>query len=346
MNDEERVAAVRACKWLDQVVFNVPYDPSVELLDALGCDFCVHGDDQSVTATGEDAFAKVKKVGRMKIVKRTEGISTTDLVGRLLAIGKNRTNATPPPTSALEVVPPATPRVSSFLPVSFRIAQFTNNRTPLPSDKVVYIGGDFDLFHVGHIDMLEAARKEGTFLYVGVYDDEEVGRLQGVGFPVMGLFERVLNVLACKWVDEVVMGVKRSVSQDMMKTLNITAVIDSEESERQRILKKPTQQPNGSADAEKGGGLTTGGLGGYEEAKQAGVYRVIELTRDLTTMDVVDRILENKDKYERRNSKRSSQEKNYFQHKGHPTASHYTTTALEQHSPSVLLSLTSFSFSL
>ena len=90
MNERERVAAVKACKWIDQVVFNVPYDPSVELLDALGCDFCVHGDDQSVTATGEDAFAKVKKVGRMQIVKRTEGISTTDLVGRLLAIGQSR----------------------------------------------------------------------------------------------------------------------------------------------------------------------------------------------------------------------------------------------------------------
>jgi ethanolamine-phosphate cytidylyltransferase len=83
--------------------------------DALNCDFCVHGDDTSTTSTGEDAYAKVKKAGawlalmcsirsicelicvralrrrrtgRMRIVKRTEGVSTTDLVGRLLLMTK------------------------------------------------------------------------------------------------------------------------------------------------------------------------------------------------------------------------------------------------------------------
>jgi glycerol-3-phosphate cytidylyltransferase-like family protein len=33
-------------------------------------------------------------------------------------------------------------------------------------DTVVYIDGAFDLFHVGHVETLEKARKLGTFLYV------------------------------------------------------------------------------------------------------------------------------------------------------------------------------------
>jgi len=66
---------------VDEVVFDTPYDPSLELLDRLKCDFCVHGDDLSTTADGRDAYEEVKSAGRMKIVKRTEGISTTDLVG-------------------------------------------------------------------------------------------------------------------------------------------------------------------------------------------------------------------------------------------------------------------------
>ena len=45
MNDEERLAAVHACKWIDQVEFDTPYTPSIELLDRVNCDFCVHGDD-------------------------------------------------------------------------------------------------------------------------------------------------------------------------------------------------------------------------------------------------------------------------------------------------------------
>ena len=328
MNDTERVAAVRACKWLDAVVFGVPYDPSVELLDYLGCDFCVHGDDLSVTATGEDAFAKVKKVGRMKVVKRTEGISTTDLVGRLLTVAKTKqqrrlnrlqqqqagsTHHSAPPSLASQPLPLSTPRMSSFLPVSFRISQFANNRTPSPSDCVVYISGSFDLFHVGHIAMLEAAKRLGTFLYVGVYEDKEVERVSGVA-SVMSLFERVLNVLACRCVDEVVLGVRRRVSRDMMKSLNIAHVVDSEESERRMVERTRHTASEREEALEAWSGLLTDDAG-MDEAKAAGVYRVVELTCELTTADVVTRILDNQTKYENRNRKRTSQESDYLAQK-------------------------------
>lgn len=56
MNDEERLASVRACKWADEVVFDTPYSPSLALLDKLNCDFAIHGDDISVGADGKDAF--------------------------------------------------------------------------------------------------------------------------------------------------------------------------------------------------------------------------------------------------------------------------------------------------
>ena len=346
MSDTERVAAVRACKWLDAVVFGVPYDPSVELLDYLGCDFCVHGDDLSVTATGEDAFAKVKKVGRMKVVKRTEGISTTDLVGRLLVMAKTKqqrrfdkqqlpphqqppqqqsqlqhasstdNSASHPPSSrsvASQPLPLATQRMSSFLPMSFRISQFANNRTPSPSDCVVYISGSFDLFHVGHIAMLEAARRLGSFLYVGVYEDEEVERVSGVA-AVMSLFERVLNVLACRCVDEVVLGVRRRVSADMMKSLNIAHVVDSEESERRMVQRTRHTAGDREEAMEAWSGVSTDEAG-MAEAKAAGVYRVLELTCELTTADVVTRILDNQTKYENRNRKRTTQESDYHRNK-------------------------------
>ena len=344
MNDAERVAAVRACKWLDAVVFGVPYDPSVELLDYLGCDFCVHGDDLSVTATGEDAFAKVKKVGRMKVVKRTEGISTTDLVGRLLVVAKAKQQrrlsrqAQPQPQPqpqqasianssssssssidlsasgplAAQALPLTTQRVSSFLPVSFRISQFANDRTPSPSDVVVYISGSFDLFHVGHIALLEAAKRLGSFLYVGVYEDDEVERVSGAP-AVMSLFERALNVLACRCVDEVVLGARRRVTRDMLKSLNIAHVVDGEESERRMV-----QRTRGT-DSEREEAFDARGLAaddaGMAEARAAGVYRVLELTSELTTADVVTRILDNQAKYENRNRKRTTQESDYLKNK-------------------------------
>lgn len=38
MNDPERLATVNACKWVDEIVFGTPYDPSLELLVKLNCD--------------------------------------------------------------------------------------------------------------------------------------------------------------------------------------------------------------------------------------------------------------------------------------------------------------------
>ena len=113
MNNEERMATVRACKWVDEVVFDTPYDPSLALLDRLSCDFCVHGDDMSTTADGRDAYDEVKRAGRMKIVKRTEGISTTDLVGRLLLMTKQHHIALPLSPSLSPRMVPAGPATSS-----------------------------------------------------------------------------------------------------------------------------------------------------------------------------------------------------------------------------------------
>jgi len=64
MKDKERLYAVQACKWVDEVVFDVPYSPSVELLDRLNCDFGVHGDDMPTDASGNSAYADLLKAGR------------------------------------------------------------------------------------------------------------------------------------------------------------------------------------------------------------------------------------------------------------------------------------------
>ena len=73
---------VRAIKWVDEVVEGSPYTANLETLDQHNCQFCVHGDDISVDANGTDVYHIVKEAGRYKDVKRTQGVSTTNLVGR------------------------------------------------------------------------------------------------------------------------------------------------------------------------------------------------------------------------------------------------------------------------
>lgn len=62
----------------------------------------------------------------------------------------------------------------------------------------MYIHGSFDLFHTGHIAILEEAKKLGTYLIVGVLPDHVVNQKKGFGWPVMNLYERVLSVLSCR----------------------------------------------------------------------------------------------------------------------------------------------------
>ncbi|VDK46810.1 unnamed protein product [Cylicostephanus goldi] len=62
---------------LIQVVENVPLTTSIETLDRYNCDFCVHGDDLSISADGKDTFEEVKKANRYRECKRTAGVSTT-----------------------------------------------------------------------------------------------------------------------------------------------------------------------------------------------------------------------------------------------------------------------------
>merc|ERR1712002_685507 len=81
---EERYKMVRAIKWVDEVIEGAPYVTTIETLDKYDCDFCVHGDYITMTADGVDTYHLVKAIKRYKECRRTEGVSTTDLVGRML----------------------------------------------------------------------------------------------------------------------------------------------------------------------------------------------------------------------------------------------------------------------
>jgi D-beta-D-heptose 7-phosphate kinase/D-beta-D-heptose 1-phosphate adenosyltransferase len=71
---------------------------------------------------------------------------------------------------------------------------------------VVFTNGVFDLLHVGHVTLLEAARAEGDALVVGINTDASVRRLRkGHDRPVVPERERARLVAALAAVDCVVL---------------------------------------------------------------------------------------------------------------------------------------------
>jgi D-beta-D-heptose 7-phosphate kinase/D-beta-D-heptose 1-phosphate adenosyltransferase len=72
------------------------------------------------------------------------------------------------------------------------------------AEKVVFTNGCFDLLHIGHITLLEEARRDGDRLVVAINSDASVKKLKGPGRPVVGEDARARILAALSAVDAVV----------------------------------------------------------------------------------------------------------------------------------------------
>ncbi|KPM08087.1 choline-phosphate cytidylyltransferase B-like protein [Sarcoptes scabiei] len=84
MNDGERYEAVRHCRYVDEVVRNAPWVLTDEFLTEHKIDFVAHDDIPYTSNDFDDVYNIIKEKGMFLATQRTEGISTSDLVARIV----------------------------------------------------------------------------------------------------------------------------------------------------------------------------------------------------------------------------------------------------------------------
>lgn len=94
--------------------------------------------------------------------------------------------------------------------------------------KVGITFSSFDLFHAGHIKMLEEAKSICDYLIVGLQLDPSVDR-PNKNKPSQTVVERYVQVRSCKYIDEIVPYVTEQDLIDILSSFKIDVRIIGEE---------------------------------------------------------------------------------------------------------------------
>lgn len=215
MEDDERIEMVSSCRYVDEVVIDAPFVTQVDLIRKYNVDIVAHGDDLIFSNNGEDAYHQVKNNNMFREVKRTHGISTTEIVGRIL-LKQSLENA-----FKQKITNECHTEYQNDLIKTFK-QDLDNNKK---NKEIVFTDGNYDLLHAGHANALKSAKSMGNYLIVGVHEDSVV-KQYNKNRSILDINERILGLLACKYVDEVVIS-PYLISNDFINSLGATKIVPS-----------------------------------------------------------------------------------------------------------------------
>ncbi|XP_053692732.1 choline-phosphate cytidylyltransferase B-like isoform X2 [Sabethes cyaneus] len=84
MDDEERYEAVRHCRYVDEIVRDAPWELDDDFLAKHKIDFVAHDEIPYSSDDCNDIYANIKARGMFVATERTEGVSTSDIVARIV----------------------------------------------------------------------------------------------------------------------------------------------------------------------------------------------------------------------------------------------------------------------
>lgn len=86
MLEDERYESLRHCRWVDEIIKDAPWVVTPEFLEKHNIDYVAHDDLPYGDASGQanDVYDFVKKEGKFMATQRTDGISTSDIILRII----------------------------------------------------------------------------------------------------------------------------------------------------------------------------------------------------------------------------------------------------------------------
>jgi ethanolamine-phosphate cytidylyltransferase len=131
---------------------------------------------------------------------------------------------------------------------------------------------------------------------VGIHGDAVVNRERGMNLPLMNLHERVLSVLGCRYVSDVLIDAPYEVTEGLLASLNVAEVVRV----HYRSNNYSGEHRNPATEERR-----------YRVAKTAGLFHEVRIESTFAIKDVVARIQRNQEAFQARFERKKRAEDEY-----------------------------------
>ncbi|KAJ7115550.1 cholinephosphate cytidylyltransferase [Mycena crocata] len=90
MTHAERLEAARHCRWVDEIVADAPWIIDQAFIDKWEIDYVAHDEEPYAASGHEDVYALCKSLGKFIPTRRTPGVSTSELLERIVSGYRHR----------------------------------------------------------------------------------------------------------------------------------------------------------------------------------------------------------------------------------------------------------------
>lgn len=84
LTDQQRCDTLKHCRWVDEVIPNAPWCVTTEFLLEHNIDYVAHDDLPYASTDSDDIYKPIKERGMFLTTQRTEGISTSDIITKII----------------------------------------------------------------------------------------------------------------------------------------------------------------------------------------------------------------------------------------------------------------------